>query len=92
MIVHDRRPHHTPPAGPSLRRVGVRVEARTDGWVIVGGDRPRGALLKSHGDHRIAMAGAVAGLAAEGETTVRGFSATAVSYPGFAADLASVLA
>lgn len=74
-----------------LTQLGVRVEARTDGWVIVGG-RPRGGLLKSHGDHRIAMAGAVAGLAAEGETTVRGFSATAISYPGFAADLESVLA
>lgn len=75
-----------------LTQLGVRVEARTDGWTIVGGARPRGASLKSHGDHRIAMAGAVAGLAAEGETTVRGFSATAISYPGFAADLESVLA
>jgi 5-enolpyruvylshikimate-3-phosphate synthase len=38
------------------------------------------------------MAAAVAGLGASGQTTVRGFGATAVSYPGFAADLASVLA
>ena len=52
---------------------------------------PQGADLKSHGDHRIAMAGAVAGLGARGATTVRGFGVTAVSYPGFAADLASVL-
>ena len=73
-----------------LTQLGIGVEARSDGWVIHGG-APRGALLKSHGDHRIAMAAAVAGLAAEGETTVRGFGATAVSYPEFAVDLESVL-
>jgi 3-phosphoshikimate 1-carboxyvinyltransferase len=74
-----------------LTQLGIPVEARADGWVIRGG-APAGASLKSHGDHRIAMAAAVAGLGATGETTVRGFGATAVSYPGFADDLASVLA
>jgi len=74
-----------------LTQLGIRVEARRDGWVIQGGT-PAGADLKSHGDHRIAMAAAVAGLGASGTTTVRGFGATAVSYPGFAADLASVIA
>jgi 3-phosphoshikimate 1-carboxyvinyltransferase len=74
-----------------LTQLGIRVEARRDGWVIQGG-APAGADLKSHGDHRIAMAAAVAGLGASGTTTVRGFGATAVSYPGFAADLASVIA
>lgn len=74
-----------------LTQLGVGVEPRADGLLIRGG-APVGASLKSHGDHRIAMAGAVAGLAAAGETTVRGFGITAVSYPGFAADLASVLA
>jgi 3-phosphoshikimate 1-carboxyvinyltransferase len=74
-----------------LTQLGITVEARADGWVIEGG-APAGASLKSHGDHRIAMAAAVAGLAASGESTVRGFGATAVSYPRFAADLASVLA
>ncbi len=73
-----------------LTQLGIGVEARSDGWVIQGGV-PQGADLKSHGDHRIAMAGAVAGLGARGATTVRGFGVTAVSYPGFAADLASVL-
>jgi 3-phosphoshikimate 1-carboxyvinyltransferase len=73
-----------------LTQLGIGVEARADGWVIRGGV-PQGADLKSHGDHRIAMAGAVAGLGARGATTVRGFGVTAVSYPGFAADLASVL-
>ena len=74
-----------------LTQLGVGVETRPDGLVIRGG-APKGASLKSHGDHRIAMAGAVAGLAATGDTTVRGFGVTAISYPGFAADLASVLA
>ena len=73
-----------------LTQLGIGVEPRPDGLVIRGG-APVGAALKSHGDHRIAMAAAVAGLGAAGETTVRGFAATAVSYPGFAADLESVL-
>ncbi len=72
-----------------LTQLGIGVEARPDGLVIHGG-APKGASLKSHGDHRIAMAGAIAGLAAAGETTVRGFGATTISYPGFARDLASV--
>ncbi len=72
-----------------LTQLGIGVETRPDGLVIHGG-APKGASLKSHGDHRIAMAGAIAGLAAEGTTTVRGFAATAISYPGFARDLASV--
>ena len=73
-----------------LTQLGIGVEARPDGLLIRGGS-PVGASLKSHGDHRIAMAAAVAGLAASGETTVRGFGITAISYPGFADDLESVL-
>ena len=73
-----------------LTQLGIAVEARPDGLVIHGGS-PTGASLKSHGDHRIAMAGAVAGLAASGETTVRGFGVTAISYPGFAADLDAIV-
>jgi 3-phosphoshikimate 1-carboxyvinyltransferase len=73
-----------------LTQLGIRVEAKRDGLVVHGGE-PKGATLKSHGDHRIAMCAAVAGLAAEGETTVRGWPAVAISYPGFDADLASLL-
>ena len=73
-----------------LTQLGVQVETRPDGLVVHGG-APKGATLKSHGDHRIAMGAAVAGLAAEGETTVRGWPAVAISYPGFAADLATLL-
>ncbi len=73
-----------------LTQLGVQVETRPDGLVVHGGS-PQGATLKSHGDHRIAMGAAVAGLGAEGETTVRGWPAVAISYPGFATDLATLL-
>jgi 3-phosphoshikimate 1-carboxyvinyltransferase len=59
--------------------------------LVVRGGTPVGATLKSHGDHRIALCAAVAGLAAEGETTVRGWPAVAISYPRFADDLAVLL-
>ncbi|HEY3238611.1 MAG TPA: 3-phosphoshikimate 1-carboxyvinyltransferase [Acidimicrobiia bacterium] len=66
-----------------LSQLGIAVEARPDGMVIRGG-RPRPALLKSHGDHRVAMAAAVAANACEGASTVRGWRAIASSYPTFA--------
>jgi 3-phosphoshikimate 1-carboxyvinyltransferase len=72
-----------------LSELGLAVETRADGLVIRGG-RPRAALLKSHGDHRIAMAAAIAANAIDGESTVRGWQAVAVSYPGFADDFAKV--
>jgi 3-phosphoshikimate 1-carboxyvinyltransferase len=48
------------------------------------------ALLKSHGDHRVAMAAAVAANAVDGESTVRGWRAVSSSYPEFAEDLAAL--
>lgn len=72
-----------------LSQLGVDVEERPDGLLIHGG-RPRAALLKSHGDHRVAMAAAVAAVACEGDSTVRGWGAVAASYPGFADDLAAL--
>ncbi|HYH48659.1 MAG TPA: 3-phosphoshikimate 1-carboxyvinyltransferase, partial [Acidimicrobiia bacterium] len=72
-----------------LSQLGIAVEAKPDGLVITGGV-PRGGLFKSHGDHRIAMAAAVAANACEGASTVRGWRAVASSYPGFARDLAAV--
>ena len=56
-----------------LSELGLAVETRADGLVIRGG-QPRAALLKSHGDHRIAMAAAVAANAIDGESTVRGLA------------------
>lgn len=67
-----------------LAKMGARIEERPDGMVIEGSARLRGALCDSHGDHRIAMALAIAGLAAEGETTIRGAECIDVSFPGFA--------
>jgi len=69
-----------------LSQLGVRVETRPDGLVIRGG-RPKPALLKSHGDHRVAMAAAVAANACQGRSTVRGWRAIVSSYPTFGDDL-----
>jgi 3-phosphoshikimate 1-carboxyvinyltransferase len=73
-----------------LTQLGIGVEPRPDGLVVRGGE-PVGATLKSHADHRIALSAAVAGLAATGETTVRGWSIVGISYPRFADDLATLL-
>jgi 3-phosphoshikimate 1-carboxyvinyltransferase len=70
-----------------LTQLGVGVETASDGLAIRGG-RPRAATLKSHGDHRIAMAAAIAANALDDESTVRGWRAVSSSYPEFAADLA----
>ncbi len=67
-----------------VRAFGLDAEAHPDGLSLRGG-RPRGgAAVKSQGDHRIAMAAAVLGLAAEGETTVEDVECVDTSFPGFA--------
>lgn len=73
-----------------LRRMGARIDEEGDALVIEGAGRLTGAVCDSHGDHRLAMALAVAGIVAEGETVIRGAEATDVSYPGFWQDLDSV--
>lgn len=70
-----------------LRAFGVPVAPLPDGFAVEGGGRLSAGVVDAGGDHRIAMAGAVAGLAATGETTVRGWEAVATSYPGFEEDL-----
>ncbi len=67
----------------NLRLMGAQVEEREDGLRIPGGQRLHGAELDSFGDHRIAMAFAVAGLRAQGETVIRGAESAAISYPAF---------
>jgi len=67
-----------------LRKLGAHIEERPDGFVVEGPTRLVGAPVHSHGDHRLAMALAVAGLVAEGETVVEGFDCAADSFPGFA--------
>jgi 3-phosphoshikimate 1-carboxyvinyltransferase len=71
----------------NLRRMGVEIELAPDGFRVPGRQRFRGATLDSFGDHRIAMAFAVAGLAADGVTTMEGAGAAGVSYPEFFATL-----
>lgn len=66
-----------------LRRLGAKIEERPDGMVIEGPSALRGTDCDSHGDHRIAMALAIAGLVADGETRVRGAECIDVSFPGF---------
>jgi 3-phosphoshikimate 1-carboxyvinyltransferase len=70
-----------------LRRFGVGIEELPDGFAISGGRPLRGANADSHGDHRLAMALAILGLAADGETIVDDAAAVEVSYPGFWEDL-----
>jgi 3-phosphoshikimate 1-carboxyvinyltransferase len=75
----------------NLRKMGAEVEERPDGMRIPGGQRLHGAELESFGDHRIAMAFAVAALRAEGETTICGADAAGVSYPTFFKELETVV-
>jgi 3-phosphoshikimate 1-carboxyvinyltransferase len=72
-----------------LAQMGVGVETNADSLTIRGGE-PRPAMFKSHGDHRIALAAAVAANAMSGESTVRGWQSVAVSYPRFADDLGAL--
>ena len=74
----------------NLRRMGVEVEEFPDGMKVAGRQRPHGAEIQSEGDHRIAMAFAVAALKAEGETIIHGADAANVSFPEFWALLDSV--
>jgi len=74
----------------NLRRLGARVEELPDGLDIAGRQKLRGARVESYGDHRIAMAMAVAGLVAEGETTIAGSDCVEISFPGFFEVLAAL--
>src|SRR4029077_1923976 len=75
----------------ALTALGATVETSEDGMRIAGAGGLRGGAIESHGDHRIAMLGAIAGLASHDGVEVAGIDAAAVSYPGFGADLASLL-
>ncbi len=71
-----------------LRGLGAEIEATEDGFVVTGGGGLGGGAIDSAGDHRLAMLGAVAGLASREGVAVGGFGAAGVSYPGFEEDLA----
>jgi 3-phosphoshikimate 1-carboxyvinyltransferase len=67
----------------NLRAMGAEVEEFDDGFRIAGNQHLHGAQIDPGGDHRIAMACAVAALGAEGETTIRGAECVAISFPEF---------
>ena len=74
-----------------LRGLGADIEALEDGFAVRGTGGLRGGTIASHGDHRLAMLGAVAGLASRDGVEVVGMEAAAVSYPTFEVDLAGLL-
>jgi 3-phosphoshikimate 1-carboxyvinyltransferase len=75
-----------------FRQLGVNAEERPDGFVVDGGRRPLGGTADAAHDHRLVMAFALVGLGASGPTTITGAEVVAVSYPGFARDLAALTA
>ena len=71
-----------------LGALGAQIEATSDGFVVTGTGGLQGGAISSHGDHRLAMLGAIAGLASRQGVAVDGIEAAHVSYPAFTADLA----
>ncbi|MDX6543311.1 MAG: 3-phosphoshikimate 1-carboxyvinyltransferase [Gaiellaceae bacterium] len=68
----------------ALRNIGVRIEARDDGFRVRGvPTRPKGGTIESAGDHRLAMLGAIAGVVSREGVDVGGAEAVAISFPGF---------
>jgi len=74
-----------------LRDINASIEATEDGFVVQGTGGLRGGTIASHGDHRLAMLGAVAGLASREGVEVAGMDAAAVSYPTFEADIRALV-
>jgi 3-phosphoshikimate 1-carboxyvinyltransferase len=74
-----------------LRGLGAAIEATEDGFAVTGTGGLRGGRISSHGDHRLAMLGAVAGLASKEGVEVNGMEAAHVSYPSFLHDLARLM-
>ncbi|HLB22360.1 MAG TPA: 3-phosphoshikimate 1-carboxyvinyltransferase [Solirubrobacteraceae bacterium] len=70
-----------------LRGLGAEIEATDDGFAVRGGGGLRGGTIDARGDHRMAMMGAVAGLASREGVQVLGMEAATVSYPGFVEDV-----
>jgi 3-phosphoshikimate 1-carboxyvinyltransferase len=71
----------------NLRAMGAQVEQAGDGWLIPGKQKLHGAEIESFGDHRIAMAFAIAALRADSQTLIRNSECVSISYPRFFADL-----
>ena len=72
-----------------LRKMGIKVEVKEDAMTINGG-KPKGGVVETYNDHRMAMSLAVAALSADGETIINGAEAVTKSYPEFFANLAKI--
>jgi 3-phosphoshikimate 1-carboxyvinyltransferase len=78
-----------------FRALGIDADERPDGFTVrghAGSQRPAGGVADAHGDHRLAMAFAIAALAAERPSTIQGSDVVAISYPGFFETLAQLVA
>ncbi len=75
----------------NLRKMGVKVEELEDGFVIEGTDKLKGAKIETFGDHRIAMAFAIAGLVTDEEVVIDRPECVSISYPQFWDDLFKVV-
>jgi len=74
-----------------LDGLGAEIEEREDGFAVHGTGGLRGGALDAGGDHRLAMLGAIAGLASRDGVEVAGIESAAVSYPGFVSDLETLI-
>ncbi|MBN2029897.1 3-phosphoshikimate 1-carboxyvinyltransferase [bacterium] len=67
----------------NLKKMGVKIDVFDDGFALTGPQKLHGTVIDSYGDHRIAMSFAIAGLIAEGKTTIQNAECAEISYPGF---------
>ena len=75
-----------------FRNLGIAAEEHGDGYTVRGTGSPKGGVAHAGGDHRMAMAFAIAALAAQGPSTVEGAEAVVISYPGFFETLQRLIA
>jgi 3-phosphoshikimate 1-carboxyvinyltransferase len=73
----------------NMRAIGVEIEEFEDGLEIVGSESPLSGKVRSHGDHRIAMAFGILNALPENQITIEGMNAAGVSFPGFWETLSS---
>jgi 3-phosphoshikimate 1-carboxyvinyltransferase len=66
-----------------FRALGIEAEEQAEGFVVRGAGAPAGGIADAAGDHRMAMAFAIAALAARGPSRIQGSDAVVISYPGF---------
>jgi 3-phosphoshikimate 1-carboxyvinyltransferase len=75
-----------------FRALGIDADERPDGFVVRGNGSPAGGVADAQGDHRIAMALAIAALAARSPSRIEGADAVGISYPSFFETLERLIA